>query len=90
MTRIGVRALKAHLSEHLHRAQAGERFLVTDRGTVIAALGPAETPKRVEWAVKMVAEGKARWNGGKPIGLRPRIPNRGGKLASEMIIEDRR
>lgn len=90
MTHIGVRALKAQLSEHLQRARAGERFLVTDRGTVIAALGPAETPKRVEWAVKMVAEGTAQWNGGKPLGLRPRIPHRGGKLASDTIIEDRR
>lgn len=90
MSQIGVRALKAQLSEHLRRAQAGERILVTDRGTVIATIGPAETPKTVEWALKMVDEGKARWNGGKPLGMTPRIPHRGGKLASEMVIEDRR
>ncbi len=90
MSHVGVRALKAHLSEHLRRAQAGERILVTDRGSVIATLGPAETPKTVAWAVKMVADGKARWNGGKPLGMNPRIPNRAGKLASEMVIEDRR
>ncbi len=90
MSQIGVRALKAQLSEHLRRAQAGERILVTDRGTVIATIGPAETRKTVEWALKMIAEGKARWNGGKPLGMNPRIPNRGGTLASEMVIEDRR
>lgn len=90
MSQIGVRALKAQLSEHLRRAQSGERILVTDRGTVIATLGPAETPKTVQWALKMVADGKARWNGGKPLGMNPRIPNRGGTLASEMVVEDRR
>jgi prevent-host-death family protein len=90
MTRVGVRALKARLSEHLRRARSGERFLVTDRGTVIAAIGPAEMPRQVEWAMRMVAEGKVSWNGGKPVGLHPRIPHRGGKLASETIIEDRR
>jgi antitoxin (DNA-binding transcriptional repressor) of toxin-antitoxin stability system len=45
MAQIGVRALKAQLSEHLRRAQAGERYLVTDRGIVIATLGPAAAPK---------------------------------------------
>lgn len=90
MTQVGVRVLKAQLSEHLRRAQAGERILVTDRGVVIASIGPAETPKKVEWAVRMVAAGKARWNGGKPVGLHPRIPHRGGMLASAMIVQDRR
>lgn len=90
MTQVGVRALKAQLSEHLRRAQAGERILVTDRGAVIATLGPAETPRTVEWALTMVAAGKARWNGGKPLGMTPRVPHRRGKLASAMVIEDRR
>jgi prevent-host-death family protein len=45
MTHVGVRALKAQLSEHLRRVQAGERYLVTDRGVVIATLGPAVAPK---------------------------------------------
>jgi antitoxin (DNA-binding transcriptional repressor) of toxin-antitoxin stability system len=45
MGQIGVRALKAQLSEHLRRAKAGERYLVTDRGIVIATLGPAAVPR---------------------------------------------
>ena len=90
MTQVGVRVLKAQLSEHLRRAQAGERILVTDRGVVIASIGPAETPKKLEWAVRLVAAGKARWNGGKPVGLHPRIPHRGGTLASAMVVEGRR
>ena len=45
MTQIGVRALKAQLSEHLRRAHAGERYVVTDRGAAIATIGPATAPK---------------------------------------------
>ena len=42
------------------------------------------------WVHQMVAEGKARWNGGKPKGASKPIRLRpGSKLAADMIIEDR-
>ncbi len=40
MERIGVRELRQHASEWLRRAQAGERVEVTNRGRVVAVLGP--------------------------------------------------
>ncbi len=89
MAMIGVRELKAHLSQCLRRVQTGERLTVTDRGRAIATLAPVERAVAVEWAHAMVAEGRARWDGGKPLGLSARIRSR-GKPASEMVIEDRR
>jgi antitoxin (DNA-binding transcriptional repressor) of toxin-antitoxin stability system len=44
MRSVGVRELKAHLSQILRQVQAGEAVLVTDRGRVVAELrrpGPA-------------------------------------------------
>ena len=38
MRTIGIRELKANLSRTLHDVQAGEHFLVTDRGRVVAEL----------------------------------------------------
>jgi len=38
---IGVKKLKAHLSEYLRLVRAGETVLVTDRDEVIAELRPA-------------------------------------------------
>lgn len=38
MRTIGIRELKAHLSRTLSEVRAGEVFLVTDRGRVIAEL----------------------------------------------------
>lgn len=41
MKAIGVKKLKAHLSEYLRLVRAGETVLVTDRDEVIAELRPA-------------------------------------------------
>ena len=89
MQTIGVRELKAHLSEYLKRVQAGEHVTITDRGRPIAIIAPATAARRMEWAHALVAEGHARWDGGKPTGLSPRLKSR-GKPASQMVLEDRR
>ena len=61
MRAIGVRELKAHLSQVLRDVQAGEDVLVTDRGRVIAelrrpgAVAEAATPS--ERALSRMAAG---------------------------------
>ncbi|MBK6308217.1 MAG: type II toxin-antitoxin system prevent-host-death family antitoxin [Gemmatimonadetes bacterium] len=40
MRTIGIRDLKAHLSQTLRDVQRGELYLVTDRGRVVAELRP--------------------------------------------------
>lgn len=35
---VGIRELKAHLSDYVHRAQAGEVVVITDRGRPVAEL----------------------------------------------------
>jgi len=88
---VGVRELKAHLSSYLKRVRAGATISITDRGQVVATIQPAAARPNVERAHRMVAEGKASWNGGKPRGLPTPVRLRGrGKTGSEMIIEDRR
>lgn len=41
MATLGISDLKARLSQHLARVQAGEEVLITDRGRPIARLVPA-------------------------------------------------
>lgn len=89
METVGIRELKAHLSEYLRRVRAGERLAVTDHGRVIATVASAGEPTRLDWVHKMVAEGRATWSGGKPTFPARGIPSR-GKLASRMVLEDRR
>ena len=89
MASIGVRELKARLSQQLKRVQRGGRLTITDRGTPIAVLSPVEPQANATWAWRMVADGKADWSGGKPRGLHPPVQGR-GTPTSQLIIEDRR
>jgi prevent-host-death family protein len=90
MNAVGVRDLKNRLSHHLKRVRAGVQLTITERGRPIAMLSPVDAPANLAWLHKMVAEGRAHWNGGKPTGSNNPPRNRGPKLASDMVIEDRR
>ena len=89
MQTVGVRDLKNRLSHHLKRVRAGASLVVTERGRPIATLGPVNVPADMAWAHKMVAEGRAQWNGGKPTGSKnpPRLK---GSPMSDAVLEDRR
>jgi prevent-host-death family protein len=89
MGEVGIKALKDHLSEYLRRVRDGERIVVTDRGAPVAVLAPVEEGAEVQWAWELVRSGGASWGGGKPRGSAD-PPKVRGKLASEMVIEDRR
>ena len=90
MHTVGIRELKANLSRHLRRVRSGARLVVTERGRAIASIQPVETPDEVEWALGLVASGRAHWSGGKPEGASPRARHKGGKTVSEAVLEDRR
>jgi antitoxin (DNA-binding transcriptional repressor) of toxin-antitoxin stability system len=91
---IGIRQLKAELSRHLRRVEAGETIQVTDRGRVIATINPVAQPEEdhpaVQWARALVAAGKASWSGQrlKPPEHAARL--RGTATVSDAVIEDRR
>jgi prevent-host-death family protein len=87
--RVGTRELKSKLSEYLRRVKNGQTIIVTERGKVIAQLGPArQSAEERIWA--MVDAGLADWNGEKPKPHKPKIINKSGRLISDMVVEDRR
>ena len=90
METVGVRDLKANLSRHLRRVRAGARLVVTDRGKPLATLAPVEDSTDREWLHRLVAEGKVHWNGQKSRVPRRGVEQKSGKLASDMVLEDRR
>lgn len=93
MESVGIRQLKAQLSRHLKRVQAGSSLAVTERGRVIATINPAAgVPPEREWAGRLLAEGKATWSGGKPTGARarPRVRALSTASVSDAVLEDRR
>lgn len=89
---IGVRELKAHLSRHLKRVQAGARLVVTDRGRAVATISPidaAGTSEADAWARGLVAQGRASWGGGKPRGIGG-VTLAGGATIADTVLDDRR
>jgi prevent-host-death family protein len=86
MASVGITELKAHLSDYLRRAQAGERFYVTYRGVEVAELGPPDPVRAALW--RMVADGEAEWSGGKPV-LPKTLPKNTGRMLSDIVLEDR-
>lgn len=88
MATVGVRELKNRLSHYLQLAKDGESVTVTDRGKEIAVIHPVGRNAEEEHLWKLVREGKATWNGGKPRGASPRVPTR-GKPVSQIVLEDR-
>jgi len=64
MTDVGIRQLKARLSEYLERAARGEVIRVTDRGQAKAILAPLPGRGRIEEGIAagwiQPARGRAR------------------------------
>jgi len=95
MTEVGVRELKARLTEYLRRAEAGEEIAVTRRGKRVAVLRAEAKGGRVRTTEEKLLElrdrGLIQWSGKKFVPSGEPIPLRGeGPTASEMVIEDRR
>jgi prevent-host-death family protein len=89
MTAVGVRELRNRLSHYLSRVRQGEHLTVTDRGEPIALITPSGENDVHRRLMAMVERGEAYWNGKKPRDFKP-VKTRGAKLASEIVIEDRR
>lgn len=85
-TRVGIRELKARLSEYLDRAAEGETIVVTDRGRAKAEIGPLSVEERVEQMVRERRITPPRLSGPPP------LPTRRFKArltVQEMMDEDR-
>lgn len=84
MSEVGVRELKARLSEFLERASRGEVIRVTDRGRPKAILGPLPGRLRLQQGVE---EGWVRPAAGTPRGPWRRF--HGARGIQDLLAEDR-
>lgn len=90
-TTVGIRELKAQLSNYVRRVKAGDTVVITERGKAvgrIVPIGPAQ-PAVEERLQAMIREGVIEWDGRK---LEPREPvaeARGPYIVADLLIEDR-
>jgi len=94
MSTVSTRVLKDQLSSYLQRAESGEQIVVLRDGRPVAALVPLSQLQEVTEQQRL-AELESRGLVALPRRTdrtafqSPAVPNR-GKLASEMVSEDRR
>ena len=84
----GIRELKTHLSAYLRRVKAGETIVITERGTPIGRIVPANAS--VEERMEALAQaGQIAWSGNK-LGEVARVGRtRGEKTVADLLLEDR-
>jgi prevent-host-death family protein len=86
---VGIRELKAHLSEYIERARQGEPVVITDRGKPVLRFQPLldEVAKLPPGLRRMIEEGRVSYPG--PIRRLPRptemLPGDGGKTSTDYI-----
>lgn len=86
MLSVGIKELKAKLSNYIDLVEHGEEVVVTERGREIAVVIPI-TPERRALS-RLAKEGKARSGTGKPLGATGITIK--GKPLSATVLEERR
>jgi prevent-host-death family protein len=94
MPTVSTRALKDQLSNYLRRAEAGEQIIVLRNGQPVAALVPLSQLQETDEQARLAAMASRglvilpKRTSRRPF-QGPALPSR-GKLASEMVLGDRR
>ena len=85
---VGVRDLKAHLSEYLRRVRCGQTIIITDHGQAVGRIIPVE--QSLDERLRSLQEaGLLAWNGQTLQPVESPVVNRSGKLVSDLIVEMR-
>ena len=85
---IGVRELKARLSEYLRQVKAGQTIVITERGQPVGRIVPA-AQSRDEKIRAMIEAGLAEWNGETLKPMKPVARVRGKRTVADIVIENR-
>lgn len=86
--RVGVRDLKARLSEYLRQVSQGQTVIITDHGRPVGRLSPVDQPL-VERLEALQDAGLVAWNGQKLKPVTPVAVNRGDRQVSDILVEMR-
>lgn len=90
MLEIGIRALKARLSELVRRAADGETIVVTERGRPVAELVPHRSRELPSKLAELVRRGELTLATSPPRLPKPRARMQRGSSLSDIVVEERR
>jgi prevent-host-death family protein len=85
---VGVRDLKARLSEYLRQVSQGHTVIITDHGRPVGRLSPVDQP--LDERLKALQNaGIVAWNGKKLKPVTPAAINRGERQVADILVEMR-
>ena len=83
--RVGVRNLKARLSEYLRQVSQGQTVIITDHGRPVGRLSPVDQP--LDERLKALQDaGLVAWNGQKLKSVKPAAINQTDLQASDILV----
>lgn len=85
---IGVRELKARLSEYLRQVKSGRTIIITERGQPVGRIVPA-AQSRDEKIQALIDAGLIAWSGKKWNPPKPIARVRGKTTIADLVIENR-
>ncbi len=86
MVTVGIRDLKARLSEYLRLVRRGQTILITDHGVAVGRILPVDQP--LDERLRSLQEaGLLAWNGQALPERQSPVINRSGRLASDLVSE---
>jgi prevent-host-death family protein len=88
MVSIGIRELRQHASRYVRMAKAGRRVAVTERGSLVAYLVPAEEPGNL--LAQLEAAGEYLPPVGSVLDLLPPPPVPPGKRPLSEVVQELR
>jgi len=86
--RVGIRELKAKLSECVREVRAGRAIVVTEHGRPVARLIP-EGSSPLERLQALQAAGSVAWSGRRLRTAKPVAPRAGKRTVADLVIENR-
>jgi len=87
-TRVGIRELKNNLSKYMRQVKRGETVLITEHGTPIARIISEGISLEARMS-GLITAGVISWNEKKLPPRKPVTINRGPRLVSSLVSEER-
>jgi len=85
---VGIRELKARLSNYMQQVKAGATLVITERGKPVGRIVPL-SPAVVAWVQELVQAGLIAWSGHKLVPMAPVVRTRGRRTVAGLLLEDR-
>jgi len=85
---VGIRELKARLSNYMQQVKAGATLVITERSKPVGRIVPL-SPAVEAWVQELVQAGLIAWSGHKLVPMAPVARTRGRRTVADLLLEDR-